>query len=433
MLREYAMDNFSPELFSSLVERIDLGVIVLDADLRILRWNDFIGQRSGKNQSLASGRPFLEAFPDVDPQSFAKIVELARDRGIHVYNHWLEQAPLLQLRAEAAGEEGLHLQSSLFFPFAGPGGELYFGLVLFDTGAVAKTNAHLESALKALRCKQVEQDNLLRKLETANNQLLQSEKLAAIGQLAAGVAHEINNPIGFVFSNLKTLSGYVQDLLKIIDAVDAVADLEELRQLKHGLEYDYIRSDVGALIDESEDGIDRVKRIISALKDFSHIEEEEFRPVDLHRGLDTTLNVVNNELKYKAEVIKEYADLPEVECIASQINQVAMNLLVNAAHSIEKFGRITLRTGLAQDEVWLEVEDTGKGIEPKVLNRIFEPFFTTKPVGKGTGLGLALSYTIVQKHNGRIEVKSEVGKGTRFRVYLPIKQPVEPPEPEVSA
>ncbi|MFZ3152902.1 ATP-binding protein [Pseudomonas sp.] len=430
------MDNFSPELFSSLVERIDLGVIVLDSDLCILRWNGFISQRSGKNQSLASGRPFLEVFPDADTQSFAKIVELARDRGIHVYNHWLEQAPLVQLRAEAAGEAvddaGLHLQSSLFFPFEGPGGELYFGLVLFDTGSIAKSSAHLESALKALRSKQVEQNNLLRKLEAANNQLLQSEKLAAIGQLAAGVAHEINNPIGFVFSNLKTLSGYVQDLLKIIDAVDAVADLDELRQLKRGLEYDYIRGDVGALIDESEDGIDRVKRIISALKDFSHIEEEEFRPADLHRGLDTTLNVVNNELKYKAEVVKEYADLPEVECIASQINQVAMNLLVNAAHAIEKFGRITLRTGLEYDEVWLEVEDTGKGIEPKVLNRIFEPFFTTKPVGKGTGLGLALSYTIVQRHNGRIEVKSEVGTGTRFRVYLPIKQPVERPQPEIS-
>lgn len=419
------MDNFPPELFSSLVERIDLGIIVLDSNLCLRRWNGFISQRSGKNQSLAVGRPFLEAFPDADQHSFAKIVELARGRGVHVYNHWLEQAPLVQLSGGTADDESQHLQSTLFFPFEGQGGELYFGLVMYDTGAIAKSSAHLESALNALRLKQVEQDQLLRKLETANSQLLQSEKLAAIGQLAAGVAHEINNPIGFVFSNLKTLTGYVQDLLKIIDAVDGVADLDELRQIKRRLEYDYIRSDVGALITESEDGIDRVRRIISALKDFSHIEEEEFRPADLHRGLDTTLNVVNNELKYKAEVIREYGELPEVECIPSQINQVAMNLLVNAAHAIEKFGRIYLRTGLEQDEVWLEIEDTGKGIEDKVLNRIFEPFFTTKPVGKGTGLGLALSYTIVQKHGGRIEVKSELGAGTRFRVYLPIRQPTE--------
>ena len=147
----------------------------------------------------------------------------------------------------------------------------------------------------------------------------------------------------------------------------------------------------------------------------------------------TTLTVVNNELKYQAEVVKEYGDLPEVEYIPSQINQVVMNLLVNAAHAIEQFGRIALRTGCEQDEVWLEVEDTGKGIEPKVLNRIFEPFFTTKPVGKGTGLGLALSYNIVQKHHGRIDVQSEVGVGTRFRIYLPIVQPDEPQQQEVSA
>ncbi|WP_373387423.1 ATP-binding protein [Pseudomonas alcaligenes] len=426
------MDKSSPGLFGALVEQIDLGIIVLDANLCIRCWNGFITQRSGKDQAQAIGQPFLQVFPDVDQNSFGKIVELARGRGIHVYNHWLEQAPLVRLSGEVSSEAGQHLQSTLFFPFAGDDGEPLFGLVMYDTGAIAKSSAHLESALNALRRKQLEQDQLLRKLDTANSQLLQSEKLAAIGQLAAGVAHEINNPIGFVFSNLKTLSGYVRDLLKIIDAVDGVADLDELRQLKRGLEYDYIRGDVEALIHESEDGIDRVKRIISALKDFSHIEEEEFRPADLHRGLDTTLNVVNNELKYKAEVVKEYGELPEVECIPSQINQVVMNLLVNAAHAIEQFGRIALRTGCEQDEVWLEVEDTGKGIEPKVLNRIFEPFFTTKPVGKGTGLGLALSYNIVQKHNGRIDVHSEVGVGTRFRVYLPIKQPAGPQQQEVA-
>lgn len=427
------MDKSSPGLFGALVEQIDLGIIVLDSNLCIRSWNGFISQRSGKDRTEAIGRPFLEVFPDADQNSFTKIVELARQRGIHVYNHWLEQAPLVKLSSMAPDETGQHLQSTLFFPFDGEDGEPLFGLVMYDTGAIAKSSAHLESALNALRRKQVEQDQLLRKLETANSQLLQSEKLAAIGQLAAGVAHEINNPIGFVFSNLKTLSGYVRDLLKIIDAVDGVADLDELRQIKRGLEYDYIRGDVEALIHESEDGIDRVKRIISALKDFSHIEEEEFRPADLHRGLDTTLNVVNNELKYKAEVVKEYGELPEVECIPSQINQVVMNLLVNAAHAIEQFGRISLRTGCEQDEVWLEVEDTGKGIEPKVLNRIFEPFFTTKPVGKGTGLGLALSYNIVQKHHGRIDVQSEVGVGTRFRIYLPIVQPDEPQQQEVSA
>lgn len=425
------MGKSSLELFGLMVENIHLGVMVLDADLCIRCWNEFLSQRTGKPQAEVIGRPFLRVFPDADQNAFSKMVELARGRGIHVHNHWVQDAPLLRVGGEGGQQQPL--QSTLFFPFLDEKGKHFFSLVMYDTDTIAKSSAQLESALIALRSNQFEQDQLLRKLETANSQLLQSEKLAAIGQLAAGVAHEINNPIGFVFSNLKTLSVYVRDLLKMIDAVEDAADLNELRQLKRELDYDYIRGDVEALIHESEDGIDRVKRIISALKDFSHIEEEEFRPADLHRGLDTTLNVVNNELKYKAEVVKEYGALPQVECIPSQINQVVMNLLVNAAHAIEGFGRISLRTGCEQSEVWVEVEDSGKGIEPKLINRIFEPFFTTKPVGKGTGLGLALSYNIVQKHNGRIDVRSEVGVGTCFRVFLPIKQPVESQSQEVSA
>jgi signal transduction histidine kinase len=424
------MGKSSLELFGLMVEKIDLGVMVLDADLCIRCWNEFFSQRTGKLQAEVIGAHFLRVFPDADKGSFSKMVEFAQGRGIHVYNHWLQEAPLVRLSREGGQQP---MQSTLFFPFLGEKGEPLFSLIIYDTGTIAESSAQLESALNALSSNQLEQDQLLRKLETANSQLLQSEKLAAIGQLAAGVAHEINNPIGFVFSNLKTLSVYVRDLLKIIDAVENAVELDELRQLKRQLDYDYIRGDVEALIHESEDGIDRVKRIISALKDFSHIEEEEFRPADLHRGLDTTLNVVNNELKYKAEVIKEYGELPQVECIPSQINQVVMNLLVNAAHAIEGYGRISMRTGCERSEVWIEVEDSGKGIEPRLINRIFEPFFTTKPVGKGTGLGLALSYSIVQKHNGRIDVQSEVGVGTCFRIFLPIKQPVESQPREVLA
>ena len=420
------MEGFKAQLLLVLIEKINLGIIVLDSALRIQHWNAFITERCAVPLEQATGQPFVEVFAQADSPGFARIVELARDNPKHIYNQWLEMPPL-KLQASDA-EPDLALQSNLFFPFNTPDGTQYFGLVVYDASAVAQASEQLQAALKALGSKQAEQDQLLRKLETANSQLLQSEKMAAIGQLAAGVAHEINNPIGYVFSNLKTLDGYVRDLLKIIDAVDAAANLDDLRQLKRNLEYDYIRGDVAALISESEDGIDRVKRIISALKDFSHIEEDEFRPADLHRGLDTTLNVVNNELKYKAEVIKEYGELPEVECIQSQINQVVMNLLVNAAHAIEQFGRITLRTGRDDDWVWIEVEDNGSGIEAKLLNRIFEPFFTTKPVGKGTGLGLALSYNIMQKHSGSIEVHSEVGVGTRFRLNLPIAQPSAKPQ-----
>ncbi|MDH4284272.1 MAG: ATP-binding protein, partial [Gallionellaceae bacterium] len=162
------------------------------------------------------------------------------------------------------------------------------------------------------------------------------------------------------------------------------------------------------------------------LKDFSHVDAgEEWHYSDLRKGLDSTLNIVHNEIKYKADVVKEYGELPEVECLSSQLNQVFMNLLVNATHAIEERGTITIRTGQQGEEVWMEVADTGKGIKPEHLTKIFDPFFTTKPVGKGTGLGLSLSYSIVQKHHGRIEVESEVGKGTTFRVWLPVKQPVQ--------
>lgn len=418
------MKTNSEIFFETLVEGLDIGVIALDADLHILHWNDFITRQTGKCVDQVRGQPITDIFPETNNPQFHGMIELARSKGRHVYHHWLELSLLIPLRFESPDGDLLSLQSSLLFPYDHYGRERRYGLVMYDTGAIAKSSRQLEAALVALSKKQAEQDQLIRKLETANTQLLQSEKLAAIGQLAAGVAHEINNPIGYVLSNLKTLDGYVLDMLRIIDAVDEVSSLDELRQIKHALEYDYVREDVKALISESGDGIDRVKQIISALKDFSYIDEEEFRPADLHRGIETTLNVVNNEIKYKAEVTREFGILPELECIPSQINQVVMNLLVNAAHSIEQFGHITLRTAHEGDWVWFEVEDTGKGIEKKLLNRIYEPFFTTKPVGKGTGLGLALSYNIVQKHNGRIEVRSEVGQGTCFRVWLPVCQPV---------
>lgn len=252
--------------------------------------------------------------------------------------------------------------------------------------------------------------------------LLQTEKMAGIGQLAAGVAHEINNPVGYVFSNLKTLAGYMQDMLKIIDATDHVESLGELQQLKKSLDYDYIRQDVPALLRESEEGMDRIKHIISALKYFSHTDDDSFRLADLHQSIESTLTVAGNEIKYRARVIKQFGRLPPVQFNVSQINQVVMNLLINAAQSIEKSGEITLRTDHDGAWVWFEVEDTGCGMTAKVQQRIFEPFYTTKPVGQGTGMGLALSYGIIQKHNGRIDVFSTVGCGTRIRVWLPVHQ-----------
>jgi signal transduction histidine kinase len=275
------------------------------------------------------------------------------------------------------------------------------------------------------------------KLSATQDKLMQSEKLASIGQLAAGVAHEINNPIGYIFSNFGTLERYLDQLFKMLSAYeDAEQQLAHtpqgqlLKRLREDIELDYLKEDIPNLMRESREGISRVRKIVSDLKDFSRVgASQEWVWANLHRGIDSTLNIVNNEIKYKADVVKDYGDLPEVQCLPSEINQVVMNLLVNATQAITaERGTITIRTGHHGGRgdpdgglVWIEVEDTGAGIPREHISRVFDPFFTTKPVGKGTGLGLSLSYGIVQKHNGHIDVRSEPGQGTCFRVTLPVR------------
>jgi two-component system, NtrC family, sensor kinase len=292
---------------------------------------------------------------------------------------------------------------------------------------VRSRTADLNTVNETLQQEKERQAILIKRLEEAQNQLLQSERMASIGQLAAGVAHEINNPVGFVNSNLGSLQRYVTDMLRLLSVYEKAegalpgAAMQEISQVKADIDVAFLREDVANLLVESLDGLKRVTRIVQDLKDFSHVDESERQWADLEAGLESTLRVVWNELKYKAEVIKEFAGIPQVECFAFQLNQVFMNLLINASHAIEGRGTIAIRTGHDDACVWVEVQDSGRGIKPEHLSRIFEPFFTTKPVGQGTGLGLSLAYGIVKKHDGRIEVKSELGQGTVFRVILPKK------------
>lgn len=296
------------------------------------------------------------------------------------------------------------------------------------TTELAAANAELQMRADALRREKEEQQQLNQRLQEAQAQLLQSEKMASIGQLAAGVAHEINNPVGYVHANLGSLAHYLEGLLQLVGAYEASetqlpgAALETIAQLKRDIELDYMRDDLPTLLHESREGVGRVRQIVQDLKDFSHVDEAEWQWADLHQGLQSTLNIVSSELKYKAEVVQALGELPAVECMPSQINQVFMNLLLNAAQAMETRGVITLRSGCAGNEVWIQVTDNGSGIAPALQARIFDPFFTTKPVGKGTGLGLSLSYGIVRKHGGRIELLSAPGQGSTFTVILPIKQ-----------
>ncbi len=277
-----------------------------------------------------------------------------------------------------------------------------------------------------------------RKLSQTRNMLMQSEKLASIGQLAAGVAHEINNPVGYVFCNFGSLEKYVMQLFRMLDAYERAESLVadpmarmQLRQLREEIELDFLKEDIPTLMAESREGIERVRKIVQDLKDFSRVDtRQEWEHADIHRGIESTLNIVNNEIKYKADVVREYGDLPDVECLPSEINQIIMNLLVNAAQAMDghRRGTITIRTAYDESDgqIRIEVADDGCGIPPENAARIFDPFFTTKPIGQGTGLGLSLSYGIVRKHHGDIAVHSQPGKGTRFVVRLPVRQP-EPP------
>ncbi len=300
------------------------------------------------------------------------------------------------------------------------------------TASLLEANQRLDAELKERKRQEAElQANLAQvrqlnqQLAEAQSQLLQAEKMASIGQLAAGVAHEINNPIGFVTSNLGTLGKYAERLVKFQSELSQLLiqhappeAIKKLDTLRADLRIDHVVKDISSLVAESLDGTNRVARIVSDLKVFSRTDHEDLKRSDLNACIETAINIVWNELKYKVELIREFSQLPEIDCYPQKLSQVFMNLLVNASHAIDKQGRITVATRSDGTSATITIADTGCGIEESHRARIFEPFFTTKEVGKGTGLGLSISYDIIKKHGGEITVQSEVGKGTIFTIEL---------------
>lgn len=278
--------------------------------------------------------------------------------------------------------------------------------------------------------------NLKEKVEKQAAMIVQSDKMASIGLLAAGVAHEINNPLSFINSNLAALKRYIKkidELHRKYDDVDlflrysglenAPALLDELTEFKKSNKTDLIMADIEDLTDESLEGIERIKTIVNDLKTFSRIDETAYNYLDINKAIETTINILWNKLKYKAEIIKNYGIIPELRCFPQKISQVLMNLILNAVQAIEEQGTITISTQLvikdAADFIQITIADTGCGIPKENISRLFDPFFTTKPVGEGTGLGLSITYEIIKSHYGTIDVSSEVGNGTEVKILLP--------------
>lgn len=293
----------------------------------------------------------------------------------------------------------------------------------------AYTAVALDNSYAYLKLNEINEElsTALENLKQTQMQLVQSEKMASLGQLTAGVAHEINNPINFVSAGIDSLTNNYDDLSELLEKYTALKPgqnnnglLEEVEKLKKTLELDYLLKEIPQLLNSIKSGASRTTEIVKSLRNFTRLDEENLKSADIHEGLDSTLVILKSQLGHGLRVEKSYGQIPPVQCYPGQVNQVFMNIISNAIQAIEGEGALYLKTSLEQDKVLISIRDSGKGMPEEVKIRIFEPFFTTKGVGEGTGLGLSISYGIIEKHNGKIEVMSTEGEGTEFIIHLPV-------------
>ena len=402
--RVYSLVSTAKKEWEGTIDRVDDMLFLADQGRRIRRCNrtfrEFVGRPYGEILGQTYDRLLSEAGVGVEP-SFEQPVECFHERT----GKWFVVCR---------------------YPFEeAPGGGAQATIVTIHD------STELKKAAEELTRKNLRLNEALAALKRTQAKVLHQEKMASIGQLAAGVAHEINNPIGFINSNLSTLgkylsrlSGFLSVQSECIAAGAPPEQVESVRRQRAGLKIDYIVKDLEDLVRESLEGAERVRSIVADLKSFTRVDESEYKKVDLNDCLRTTINIAWNEIKYKATLKKELGEIPRTRCYPQQMNQVFMNLLVNAAHAIERQGVITVRSWEEDGYICVSVADTGRGIPEANLNRIFEPFFTTKEVGEGTGLGLSITYDIVKKHNGEITVRSEPGMGTVFTVRIPVVEEI---------
>jgi len=412
-----AVVSFDPTYFVNFYKKIDLGsngftaLVGLDGTVRTIRAGEKISINSDNlkiqipNEYLDQENGFFTTNQIFDGTKRIYAFEKLSNQPLFVLVGITENDALLDYERSR--------QSYLIF-----GSLLSFLIILFTLTSLKMIHKTIEIN---------EQSTEL------NNRLLQSEKLAALGQLSAGVAHEINNPIGYVSSNISSLNKYFLKLEDLINLYDehfkksySIDETKGLNDFKKSINYEFIKEDTKFLLNETLEGISKVKDIITDLKNFARSDStENWQKVDLLKNLKSTLNIVNNEIRYSADVEIDIPNLPEIECLPTQLNQVFLNLIVNAAQAVKPNvrGLIKISARELNESVIITFADNGQGIDKENILKIFNPFYTTKEVGKGTGLGLSVSHGIIQRHNGKIDVESKIGEGTVFTLTLPIHQP----------
>jgi signal transduction histidine kinase len=299
------------------------------------------------------------------------------------------------------------------------------------TAQVMQQKKEIEEINLELNRQKDELQITLENLKQAQSQLVQSEKMVSLGQLVAGIAHEINNPVNFISAGVDSLSTNLEEIRQVLEIYHKITEgnvtekLKEIEELKTKVEYKEAIREINKLIESIKNGTNRTTEIVRGLRTFSRLDEDILKMADIHEGLDSTLILLHNKYKNRIEILKNYGKLPLIECYPGQLNQVFMNILSNAVDAIDEKGTITISTSISSSSIQISIKDTGQGIPENIREKIFDPFFTTKGIGKGTGLGLSISQSIIEKHKGSIDIKSKVGKGSEFIIVLPVKQKSE--------
>ncbi len=418
--------------------QVNIGILVIDKNYIVTLCNYFMADHCQKKTEDIVGKHLFTLYPTLPQKWLQRRIDSIFLLKNSSFISWEQRPSLFDIPCSRpiTGTNEKMIQNCTLFPIIGDNNQVsHICISITDATATAVTQIRLKDTSERLNEEKKAQQRLIQKLEEAKSQLLQSEKMASIGQLAAGVAHEINNPVGFIKSNFNSLKEYTQELNSAIEKYNGIiktisdADIEQsVNDINDEHDIDFVLEDITNLLSESFDGISRIEDIVKSLKHFSRADTNQWEDANINEGIESTLRVVAHELKYIAEIEKNLGELPSIQCLPMQINQVLMNLLINAGQAIDeenKDGKIIISTEHKDQQVIINISDNGKGISEEHLIKIFDPFFTTKPIGKGTGLGLSLSYNIIQKHKGNITATSTPGSGTNFTITLPVVQDTE--------